>query len=119
MANSRMTLDDGIIHWFDGPEWDDVVLQVFKDHESDLENRARSNAEWQDQTGAARAGLTATAVNEDGLVTLTLYHTVDHGQWLETIQNGRFAVIMRTLEEAYSEIAREATEAVKEARRGK
>lgn len=46
----------------------------------------------------ARAGL-GTDVYRDGLnVELVLFHTVDYGLWLETIQSGRFATIMPTLE---------------------
>lgn len=119
MTNVGFTLHDGIMAWFEGPEWDDVVLRVFKEQEGDLETWARSNAVWQDDTGAARAGITARAVNQDGIIVMTLYHTVPHGYWLETIQNGRFAILMRTLEENSRKLMKEATEAVKVARKGK
>ena len=59
---------------------------------------AQENAIWADRTGAARAGLEAAVSEEGDDIYLELYHTVEHGQWLETIQNGRFAIIMPTLE---------------------
>lgn len=59
---------------------------------------AKEQAPWTDRTGAARDGLD-TDVSEDGeTIVWTLFHTVDYGIWLETIQNGRFSVIMPTLE---------------------
>jgi len=63
-----------------------------------IENYAQANAPWEDRTGEARDGL-GVEVDEDGeTVTLTLYHSVEYGFWLETIQSGRFAIILPTLE---------------------
>lgn len=93
-------VDDGI-----GPKLsflvanvDDQVLQIAEEQAINLQTYAQDNAPWTDDTGAARAGLTATARKEDGDVVLELYHTVEHGKWLELIQDGRFAIILPTLE---------------------
>jgi hypothetical protein len=60
---------------------------------------AKENAPWQDITGDARNGLD-TEVEWDGdAIVWTLYHTVTYGIWLETIQNGMWAIIMPTLEQ--------------------
>lgn len=60
---------------------------------------ARENAPWADRTGNARAGLD-THVEWDGdTIVWQMFHTVDYGLWLETIQNGAFAIIMPTLEQ--------------------
>ena len=64
---------------------------------------AMTNAPWEDRTGEARAGLGVEVYEEDGEIYLDLYHTVEYGLWLETIQNGRFATIMPTLE-VYADI---------------
>ena len=69
---------------------------------------AKSNAPWADRTGEARNGLTAEVYEEAGEIVLELYHTADHGYWLELIQDGRFAIIMPTLEALGPEILREA-----------
>lgn len=61
-------------------------------------NHAQEFAPWEDRTGDARAGLDTDVRSEGGDIVLTLFHTVDYGQWLETIQNGRFATILPTLE---------------------
>ena len=59
---------------------------------------AQQNAPWSDRTGEARNGLTAEVDSDRGNVYVSLYHTVDYGRWLETIQGGRFAIIMPTIE---------------------
>lgn len=59
---------------------------------------AQENAPWSDRTGAARAGLDTEVSREGTEVVLTLFHTVEYGQWLETINSGEFAIIMPTLE---------------------
>jgi hypothetical protein len=51
-------------------------------------------------------------------VTLFLYHTVEYGLWLETIQNGRFATLMPTLEQNANRVFADATRAVANARSG-
>lgn len=59
---------------------------------------AQEGAPWNDRTGMARYGLNVAVYSEGTNIYLDLYHTVDYGEWLETIQNGRFATIMPTLE---------------------
>jgi hypothetical protein len=77
-----------------------------------LENYARFNAPWSDDTGAARAGLTAGVSIENGEVVIELAHTVDYGIWLETIQDGQFAIIMPTIEALGTEVVAAAGAAV-------
>lgn len=59
---------------------------------------AKANAPWEDRTGDARAGLDIEVDETVDEVTITLYHTVEYGLWLEVIESGRFATIMPTLE---------------------
>lgn len=115
---SQFLVDDGIIVWFNGPEWDEVALDAFKDAENELVDAARGNAPWADRTGDARSGLSATAVDDHGDVIMTLYHTVEYGLWLEVIQNGNFATIMPTLEAMAPDIIGRAVERINEARQG-
>jgi len=115
---STMILQDGIIEWYDGPEWDDVAEEVFSEQATHVKESAQSGAIWEDRTGDARAGLDTLVENVNGAVTLSLFHTVDYGQWLETIQNGRFAIIMRTLEEQANIVFREAVKKISLAREG-
>lgn len=99
MNNSRVLIDDGIIVWFDGPEWDSVVAEAFQDAAEDIKTAAQQGAPWADRSGDARAGLDTSVESNNGEIVLTLFHTVEYGLWLEVIQNGRFATIMPTLEE--------------------
>lgn len=76
----------------------DKAREVFESAAGEILAYAQTNAPWDDRTGMAREGL-ITEVNEvDNEIYLVLAHTVDYGQWLETIQSGRFAIIMPTLE---------------------
>lgn len=70
---------------------------------------ARANAPWADRTGAARDGLEVD-VSDEGEIVVTLMHTVDYGIWLETIQSGRFAIIMPTLEKYATEVQKAVAE---------
>lgn len=74
--------------------WQDTVLEVALEA---LEY-AKDNAPWTDRTGMARAGLDVDVNMEQDDIVLSMFHTVDYGQWLETIQNGSLAIIMPTLE---------------------
>lgn len=109
-----MIVIDGI-----GPVLDFMVVnagvQALTAMESGAERAqqyAQSHAPWSDITGMARAGLTGY-VEMDGLeVVLNLEHSVDYGIWLEVANEGRFAIIMPTLELLAPEILREAGAAV-------
>lgn len=78
---------------------DGAVEQLLEELAEQVQEYARSNAPWDDQTGEARGGLTAEAVDE-GLFqnSIVLYHTVDYGIWLEIRWNGRYAIIVPTIE---------------------
>ena len=120
MANaSRILIDDGIALWFDGPEWDDVATEAFEAAADEVKATAQRNAIWEDRTGDARAGLETSVENHNGEVVLTLYHTVEHGLWLEVIQNGRFATIMPTLEQTAPRVFTEAETKISTARAGR
>lgn len=84
------------------------VAEAMEEGKHKVEAYAKYNAPWADRTGAAREGLTAEVSVELDEVTLTLFHTVDYGEWLETIQDGQFAIIMPTLEALGAEIVRDA-----------
>lgn len=119
VAKSKIHWEDGIIEWFDGPEWDAVAEDEFNKAASQLEAEARNNAIWDDRTGNARAGLNAQVTNEEHAVSLALAHGVDYGFWLEVIQNGRFAIIMPTLEAHARRITYNAIRRIRYARKGR
>lgn len=103
---SGMFIFDGI-----GPVLDYMVLttadrvsDAMREGASLAESYAKSNAPWADRTGQAREGLYADVYVDMGEVVLELGHTAEHGYWLELIQDGRFAVIMPTLETVGPEV---------------
>lgn len=94
-----------------GPALDVLIATAYQRAESVMQQSAaiiqadaQANAPWTDRTGEARSGLTAEVYNDGGELVLELYHTAEHGEWLEIIQDGRFAIIMPTLEAHGGEI---------------
>lgn len=59
---------------------------------------AKNEAPWTDRTGAARAGLDVEVDEEGGEISLTLFHTVEYGLYLETGFGGQYEIIIPTLE---------------------
>lgn len=112
-------VQDGIITWYNGPEWDQVAYEEFQKAAGQLEAIMRQRAPWADRTGAARAGLSAEAFHNDGEAGVTLSHGVDYGYWLEVIQNGRFAIIGPTLEQEARRVTYNAIRRIRYARKGK
>lgn len=84
------------------------VAEAMMEGKETVESYAKMNAPWEDQTGNARNGLTASVFEEGGEIVLELAHTVDYGYWLEVIQDGRFAIIMPTLEAVGPEVIQHA-----------
>lgn len=72
----------------------------------ELEQWAKENAPWQDRTTDAREGLTA-AFNPAGVQpSITIYHTVSYGVWLEICNGGQYAIIQPTIERFGPELMR-------------
>ncbi|AVR56915.1 hypothetical protein PBI_TRISCUIT_42 [Microbacterium phage Triscuit] len=113
------TVSDGIIDWFNGPEWDAEAEAEFKVAARQLEEIMKSDAPWADRSGAARAGLNASVENQAGVVSIILAHGVEWGKWLELIQNGRFAIVGPTLERHARRITYNAIRRIRYARKGK
>lgn len=63
-----------------------------------LEAFMKTTAPWTDQTGNARNGLAARAYNTGSEQGIILYHQVPYGVYLELKNDGKFAIIIPTLE---------------------
>lgn len=71
----------------------------------EIENHAKDNAVWVDQTANARQSLyTVVDDGEDG-VTIYLSHGVSYGVYLELANQGQYAIILRSLEHYYNQVA--------------
>lgn len=67
---------------------------------------AQDQAPWEDRTGDARAGLDVDVRWEGETIVWQMFHTVSYGLYLETRWNGKFAIIMPTLEQFAGQIGR-------------
>jgi hypothetical protein len=72
--------------------------QLMEELAQQVQQYAVANAPWNDRTGAARDGLTAEASSEGPIHRISLYHTADHGPWLEVRWSGTYAIIQPTIE---------------------
>lgn len=72
--------------------------RIAHEQAAEMQAYARSNAKWQDRTGAARAGLTATVEETGPIGTIVLSHGVSYGIWLEIRFGGRDAIIAPTID---------------------
>jgi len=71
---------------------------VIKGYAVEAEQTAKANAPWKDQTGDARKKLKGIVIDEDGTLGIALRHRVEYGKWLETANNGKYAILKPTLE---------------------
>jgi len=81
-----------------GPKLNLALKGFFEFQESRVQDYARSNAPWKDQTGNARQGLFAKAFAGEGSYGVDVYHTMPYGIWLEVKNNGQYAVIVPTIQ---------------------
>lgn len=77
----------GVVKYWDGP----------------VEEHMKHKAPWTDRTTNARNGLFATAQKSAANLAASTFaiilgHTVDYGIYLETKNNGKYAIIMPTIE---------------------
>lgn len=101
------------------PRIDAGVDLAFDVAEAAAESYARLNAKWTDRTGNARAGLGAQHTKVEMVEhTLTIYHSVSYGVWLEVRWSGRYAIIGPTMIEISQDLAKNITAAVHRATQG-
>ena len=63
-----------------------------------MEADAKTNAPWQDDTGAARAGLKGIVEETPAGLRIVLMHSVEYGVHLEFARGGRYAILWPTIE---------------------
>lgn len=78
---------------------DGIVAATLNYYEPKLENHAKLNAPWTDRTSNARNGLAARSGKEGKTRFIVLFHQVPYGIYLETMQSGKYAIIMPTIDE--------------------
>ena len=73
----------------------DIIMQA---NAPQVEANMKINAPWNDDTGNARQGLGARAFSEENNHGIVLFHSVAYGICLEVRWNGRYAIILPTIE---------------------
>lgn len=71
---------------------------------AEAESHMRQNAPWQDQTGAARAGLVVAVEETAEGVVMWFIHSVEYGKYLELKNAGSYAIIVPTMYKTIPEI---------------
>lgn len=99
------TITDGLDEIGDPVE---NAREVFRAYSEVIAEDARENAPWSDRTGDARAGIMAEVDTNGDEVIFYLAHSVEYGIWLETIQSGRFAILLPTLEKYSAQVFEDA-----------
>ena len=73
---------------------DEKIAAIFKANEVWAMAWMKANAPWTDNTGRARAGLTAVATSAGSTHEMLLFYTgVNYGIWLEIANSGRFQIL--------------------------
>ena len=62
-----------------------------------LEASAKANRPWTDRSGRARQSLNSDSEWVGNKVRVSLSHGVDYGIWLELCNEGKYAIIMPTI----------------------
>lgn len=79
---------------------------VRREIEPMLERYAKENRPWTDRTGAARRGLFASSYMTANELVILVAHTVYYGVYLELLQAGKYAILVRTIEANRADILR-------------
>lgn len=71
-----------------------AALSIMNDLGIEAQAAMVAEAPWTDRTGLARKGLRAVARDTGGSITLTLYHSMAYGIFLELKNGGRYAILI-------------------------
>jgi len=83
------------------------IAAVGQNVKANAERKAKQDAIWKDRTGNARQGLQGNSFWELATVfKITLGHTVEYGPYLELANDGKYAVLERTLNSLRGELYR-------------
>lgn len=81
-----------------GPDIERKIARTVDFFTPRVESYARVNAPWQDQTGNARQGLMSQSSHAPRHHAIDLFHSVPYGIYLEVRFEGRYAIIIPTIQ---------------------
>lgn len=76
-----------------------IIAGVMERESISAENWMKVNAPWKDQTSNARNGLGCRYQGEGDSHSMTFFHSVPYGLWLEVRFEGRYAIIGPAVQE--------------------
>jgi hypothetical protein len=68
-----------------------------KRYAAQAEQWAKEHAEWNDHTGDARELMTGFVINDDTAIGFGVAHRKEYGFWLETANDGKYAILKPTV----------------------
>ena len=98
-SNSTVKIDAAL-----GRKLLDFKNEVLIGQATNAEQSAKANAPWKDQTGDARRLLKGIVIDDGHALGVAIAHRVEYGKNLETVSNGRFAILKPTIESIRSEV---------------
>lgn len=78
---------------------DDVCAK----YAAEAEQRAKESRPWTDRTGDARRLLKGKVIDDGEALGVALCHRVEYGKWLETANDGKYAILKPTIESLRSD----------------
>jgi hypothetical protein len=69
-----------------------------------IEASAKENAEWTDRTANARQSLASFVYRDGDKIILILKQQMDYGKFLELANQGKYAIVLVTLEQYYARV---------------
>ena len=82
-----------------------AVVKLAEDFAVRMEGYAKQHAPWTDRTGHARQGLVARVFPTAAAVVIVLAGTMSYSIWLEVANQGRYAIILPTIDAHRAAIA--------------
>jgi hypothetical protein len=82
-----------------------AVVRLAEFFAARLEAYAKQHAPWTDRTGIARQGLVARVFPTAAAVVIVLASLAEYGIWLEIAHQGRYQIVLPTLNAHRGEIA--------------
>jgi len=79
------------------PKLDRALIALTEYYGGIIEDKAKTNAPWRDQTGNARNGLSVVVEHSLKKHRIILFHRMPYGIWLEVRFDGRNQIIKPTL----------------------
>jgi hypothetical protein len=85
-------------------DYHDSSVRVVQNGARTVEQRMKQEHRWQNRTGRAEKNLRARVEVEGGVIRLIAEHGVPYGEHLETMQEGRFAILQPTVRSEWPRI---------------